>query len=88
MRQQSRITCRYVAAVLFLLLTSAGATSAADKQQRKAKEAEAKRKVAESERKMKLADQKEEEAGRLMRESQQIKGEVQATQKPVAPQSE
>ncbi len=43
MRQQSRITCRYVAAVLFLLLTSAGATSAADKQQRKAKEAEAKR---------------------------------------------
>ena len=43
MRQQSRITCRYVAAVLFLLLTSAGATSAADKQQRKAREAEAKR---------------------------------------------
>jgi tetratricopeptide (TPR) repeat protein len=43
MRQQSRISCQYVAAVLILLLTSAGSISAADKQQRKAKEAEAKR---------------------------------------------
>ena len=43
MRQQSRLACQYVAAVLVLLLTSAGPVSAADKQQRKAKEAEAKR---------------------------------------------
>jgi hypothetical protein len=43
MRQLSRVSSRYVAAVLLVLLTSTGSISAADKQQRKAKEAEAKR---------------------------------------------
>ena len=43
MRQQSGITRQHIAAVLILVLTSAAPISAADKQQRKAKEAEAKR---------------------------------------------
>ena len=43
MRQQSGITRQHIAAVLVLVLTSACPISAADKEQRKAKETEAKR---------------------------------------------
>ncbi len=45
------------------------------------KEAEARRQSAEADRKLKLAEDKEAEAGRLLKESEQIKGELTATQK-------